>query len=82
MPGTPLDEGDVYPLPESGVSGVHGLTQELEQVWHDEKLKVSTCCPVFIVGPAMNANIVNVHIHDGAHHHSSRLAIEAMRAAT
>jgi hypothetical protein len=29
----------------------------------------------------MNANIVNIHIHAGAHHHLSRLAIDAMRAA-
>ncbi len=29
----------------------------------------------------MNANIVNTHIHAGAHHHSSRLAIEATRVA-
>jgi hypothetical protein len=33
-----------------------------------------------IVGPAMNANILNIHIHAGAHHHSSRSATEAMRA--
>jgi hypothetical protein len=34
-----------------------------------------------IVGPAMNANIVNIHIHAGTHRHLSRSAIEAMRAA-
>jgi len=68
-------------LPEFGVCQVSGLEQELEQVWHDKKLKVSNFCPVFIVGPAMNANIANVHIHAGAHHHSSRLATKAMREA-
>jgi hypothetical protein len=34
-----------------------------------------------IVGPAMNANIVNIHTHAGAHRHLSRSAIEAMMAA-
>jgi hypothetical protein len=34
-----------------------------------------------IVGPAMNANIVNIHIHAGAHHQLFRSAIEAMRVA-
>jgi hypothetical protein len=29
----------------------------------------------------MNANIANIHIHAGAHRHSSRSAIEAIRAA-
>jgi hypothetical protein len=28
----------------------------------------------------MNAKIVNIHTHAGAHHHLSRLAIGAMRA--
>jgi hypothetical protein len=33
-----------------------------------------------IVGPLINANIVNIHTHAGAHHHLSRSAIKAMRA--
>ncbi len=80
-PRTLADEDAVRCLPEHGFCWVNSLEQVSEQVGHDEHVKDAIWCCIHIVGPAMNASIVNIHTHAGAHRRLSRSAIEAMRAA-
>ncbi len=81
LPWTPLDDYIVCCLAEHGIRRASGLEQALEQIWHDENLKVSDLMSYVHCWPSHNANIVNIHIHAGAHRHSSRSVIEAMRVA-
>jgi len=76
-----MDEDVVRHLPEFGICWVSSLEQVSEQAGHDEHVKVSGLVSCMHYHPAMNDNIVNTHTCAGTHRHSSRLAIEAMRAA-